>query len=234
MSGFLGALGFLAVSGVLTLVLVLLLVRGLGRAWAESRRVAALARREGWRHLGSGCFGAGDGSDAWRGGAQQDSDSGDAWTDFDAAIPALRRGGFLLVMRVGATAPPRARDDAAPGLMAAIGSAIDRRLNIPPADPADDPRHWTEVPVGSPAFRAAACLIASEPRWAALVTPGLEALWFAAHPPGGAPVQIEARRQRLTLRRDDGRHLAPVEATVPMLRLGVALCTATQALADAP
>ena len=43
-------------------------------------------------------------------------------------------------------------------------------------------------------------------------------------------MRIEARRQRLKLHRNDGQQLTTVDASLPLLRLGVALLAATQAL----
>lgn len=97
--GAVGALLFLAVCAALTLGLVALLLRGLARGWAESRRLDALAASEGWRHLGSGSFTGPGGENDWRGGPQQDSDNGDAWTDFRGGVPGLGRSGYLIVPR---------------------------------------------------------------------------------------------------------------------------------------
>ena len=234
MSGFLGAVAFLLVTGALTLLLGVLLLRGLARAWQESRRTDALARREGWRHVGSGMFTGPGGDNDWRGGTTQDSDSGDAWTDFGGGVVGLRHGGYLILPR---SLPPPADDPStAPGtgLFAALEAAIDRRLGLEPPDAADDPHRWPEVAAGSPPFQAVARMWASGPHWAAVVTPEVEALWLAAHPAGAAPVRITARGHHLSLHRDDGRQLASVEASLPLLRLGAALLASTRALATAP
>lgn len=229
--GAVGALLFLAVCAALTLGLVALLLRGLAREWAESRRLDALAASEGWRHLGSGSFTGPGGENDWRGGPQQDSDNGDAWTDFRGGVPGLGRSGYLIVPRaLGRPAAPAGTGLA--GLAARAGAAIDRRLAIAPRDPADHPHHWPERPLGSPAFREAAMVLAPDGSWDALLTPAFEALWFAAHPTGAAPIRVQALDHQLLLKRDDGRQLASAEACVPMLRLGAALLAETRALAS--
>lgn len=234
MSGFLGAVVFLLVTGTLTLLLAVLLLRGLARGWKESRRSDALARQEGWRHLGGGSFIGPGGSDDWRGGARQDDDRGDAWTDFAGRVTGLHRGGYLILPRSQPAPTAEGPGGSGGGMFASLEAALDRRLGIPPPDAADQPGRWPEITAGSPAFQAAARVCASDPCWAAIVTPEIEALWWAAHPAGSAPVRIEARRHHLSLFRDDGHAQASVDASLPLLRLGAALLVATRNLAARP
>ncbi len=233
-------------------MLLIVLAAALGLFLVVQRRNPArrLAAAEGWRYEGMDQFSGKVGDSDWRGGAHQDDDSGACWTDFQAGVPGLSPGGFVIVSSADwqqSLAKQRERESGAQGngLLARADAALDSAFNRLTGglfdeadDPADDRRRWQVLDVGSAAFRAGWVLLASDDRWGAVLTPVVESRWLALHPTSRPPasdatggLHVHGQHYRLSVRRDDGRMQAKPDDVAALLRLGVELLQATRAAA---
>ncbi len=201
---------FVLVTGVLTLAIVLLVLRGLMVQRRQRGHARQLAAQEGWRYAGHDEFSGQVGEREWRGGWQQDDDDGRRRTQFVGGVPGVSPGGFDVRLRSSWPPPP--------------SIARDR-------DGSDDCSGWQAVEAGSAAFRQRWVLLASTPRWAAVWTPQVDTLWLSAHAVHPGEIRIRAEEHFLNVQRDDGTAEPTLDQVAALLRLGDALMQSTQAVA---
>lgn len=236
---------FILVFGGITLWITWRVLRGLAWQWRERGQAQRLAKAEGWRYAGHDQFSCKLGEREWRGGPHEDDDDGQRWTDFEGGVPGVSPGGFVIVsrrswkrsrarLRQRQSRPEpdnvlfRAEAAASKGLHQLFGNAF-----VPSPEHADDDRvNWTAQDVGSLAFQERWVLLASEPAWAAVWTPTVEALWLRAHALREGEIHAHAQHHFLSLKRDDGRSEPTLEQVAALLRLGHALMQTTQAVAQ--
>jgi len=212
--------------------------------WRQRGQAQRLAAAEGWRCPGHDQFSCKLGEREWRGGPHEDQDDGQRWTDFEGGVPGVSPGGFVVVSR-SSWQRSRARlrqrqnrpepDHVLLRAEAAIGQGLHQLFGnafvAAPEHPDDDRVNWTAQDVGSPAFQERWVLLASEPVWAAVWTPTVEALWLRAHALREGEIHAHAQHHFLSLRRDDGRAEPTLDQVAALLRLGHALMQTTQAVA---
>lgn len=240
MSTLLGAGALLLVTALLTIALAVALLGGLAGMWRRRGQHGRLARAEGWRHAGSGRFEGRLGDSQWRGGANEDSDDGSRWTEFESGGASLFPGGFAIrshaawqrhhQRQAGAGGPVQR---AVAGLDAALHRISFGLLDSDEHQGLDDPDRWApcEVPGCDPDWSARWQMVASEPHWAAALTPQVQALWLKAAALHGGELQAQVHRRRFWLHRDDAA--APgLDQVAALLRLGQALLAASLAAGE--
>ncbi|WP_144290149.1 phage holin family protein [Ideonella sp. A 288] len=236
---------FILVFGGLTLWITWRVLGGLRVQWRQRGQARRLAAAEGWRYAGHDQFTCKLGEREWRGGPHQDEDDGQRWTDFEGGVPGVSPGGFVVVSRKSwqrSRAKWRQRQSQpAPDNMlfraeAAIEDLLHRatgRVFEPSLEHPDDDRvNWTPQEVGSAAFSERWVLLASEPLWAAVWTPAVDALWLRAHALRDGEIHAHAQHHFLSLKRDDGKTEPTLDEVAALLRLGHALMQTTQAVAS--
>lgn len=236
---------FVLVFGGLTLWIAWRVLGGLLVQWGQRGQARRLAAAEGWRYAGHDQFTGTLGEREWRGGPHEDDDDGRRWADFEGGVPGVAPGGFVVVSRRSwkrsrAKLRQRQSQSEPDNLLFRAEAALESGLHgifgnafVPaPEHPDDDRLNWTPQEVGSPAFSERWVLLASEPLWAAVWTPAVEALWLRAHALRDGEIHAHAQHHFLSLKRVDGKSEPTLDEVAALLRLGHALMQTTQAVAS--